>query len=278
MRKNKYEKSIELAKKIRVISLKMIHYSGSGHIGSILSMADILAYLYENVMKYKPSNPNWEERDIFILSKGHATAGLYIVLAEKGFFPKEWLARYHVDKGKLSGHASHYVPGIEVSTGSLGHGLPIGIGYAIHFKKNNKKNKVFVLLGDGELNEGSNFEALLFAPHHNLDNLKIIIDSNKIQAMGRCENVLNMEPLAQKILDFGWEVIEINGHNFEEIEKAFNKILKESGKPSCIIVNTIKGKGVSFLENTVESHYYKVTEELLKKAYKELGVKDENSF
>lgn len=276
--KIKYKKLSGLAKKVRVTSLKMVQYSKSGHIGSILSMAEILPYLYENILDYRPAEPEWEGRDIFILSKGHATAGLYAVLAEKGFFPEEWLSRYHVDDGKLSGHASHFVPGVEVSTGSLGHGLSIGIGYAIHFRANNKKNRVFVLLSDGDMNEGSSLEALLFASQHNLDNLIIIIDSNKIQAMGRCENVLDMSPLAQKIRDFNWEAIEIDGHDFGEIEKAFSKIPIKKGKPTCIIANTVKGKGISFLENTVDSHYCEITEELLVKAYRELGVKDADSL
>jgi transketolase len=275
---NKYKKYVELARRIRANALREVCYGKSGHIGSALSMAEMLAYLYESVLKYKSDNPKWENRDIFILSKGHAASGLYAVLAEKGFFPREWMKKYYQDGGMLSGHVSHYVPGIEVSTGSLGHGLPIGIGYAIHFRKNNRKNRVFVLLSDGETNEGSNWEAFLFAPHHNLDNLTIIIDYNKIQALGRCENVLTIEPLAQKLRDFHWEVKEVNGHNFKDIERALSKIPIKKGKPSCIISNTVKGKGVSFLENTVSSHYYHVTEELLKKAYEELGVEDENSF
>ena len=275
---NKFKNYIELAKKIRANAIKAVYFGQSGHIGSALSMADLLAYLYESVLVYKADNPKWEGRDIFILSKGHAAAGMYGVLIEKNFFPREWIKSYYQDGGMLSGHVSHYVPGIEVSTGSLGHGLPIGIGFALDFRKRKMKNRVFVMLSDGECNEGSNWEAFLFAPHNKLDNLTIIIDYNKIQALGRCEDVLNLEPFAQKMKDFHWEVMEINGHDFREIEKALSKIPLKKGKPSCIIAHTIKGKGVSFMEDKVSWHYNKVDDELLKKAFQELGVKDENSF
>jgi len=275
---NRYKRYTEIAKRVRADALKEVYYGESGHIGSALSMVEVLVYLYESVLKYKSDDPKWEGRDIFILSKGHAAAGLYPVLALEGFFPREWMKKYYQDGGMLSGHISHYVPGVEVSTGSLGHGLPIGIGYAVHFKRNNKKNRVFVLMSDGEVNEGSNWEAFLFAPHHDLSNLTIVIDYNKIQALGRCESVLNIEPIAKKLRDFHWEVKEIDGHNFKEIEKAFSKIPIKEGKPSCIISHTVKGKGVSFLENTVSSHYFKVTKELLEKAYEELGVENESSF
>jgi len=275
---NKYKNYIELAKKIRANAIKAVYFGQSGHIGSALSMADLLAYFYESVLVYKADNPKWKGRDIFILSKGHAAAGMYGVLVEKSFFPREWIKNYYQDGGMLSGHVSHYVPGIEVSTGSLGHGLPIGIGFALDFRRRKMKNRVFVMLSDGECNEGSNWEAFLFVPHNKLDNLTIIIDYNKIQALGRCEDVLNLEPFAQKMRDFHWEVMEINGHDFREIEKAFSKIPLKKGKPSCIIAHTIKGKGVSFMEDKVSWHYNKVDDELLKKAFQELGVKDENSF
>lgn len=275
---NKFKNYIELAKKIRANAIKAVYFGQSGHIGSALSMADLIAYLYESVLVYKADNPKWEGRDIFILSKGHAAAGMYGVLVEKSFFPREWIKGYYQDGGMLSGHVSHYIPGIEVSTGSLGHGLPIGIGFALDFRKRKMKNRVFVMLSDGECNEGSNWEAFLFAPHNKLDNLTIIIDYNKIQALGRCEDVLTLEPFAQKMKDFHWEVMEINGHDFREIEKAFSKIPLKKGKPSCIIAHTIKGKGVSFMEDKVSWHYNKVDDELLKKAFQELGVKDENSF
>jgi len=274
----KYKKHIKIAKKVRADSIMEVFYGQSGHIGSALSMVEILVYLYEDILKHDPKNPNWEDRDIFILSKGHAASGFYAMLAEKGFFPREWMKKYYQDGGMLSGHVSHYVPGVEVSTGALGHGLPMAIGYAIHFKRNNKRNRVFTLLGDGELNEGSNWEAILFAPHHKLDNLTVIIDYNKIQALGCCEDVLTLEPLAQKLIDFHWEVIEIDGHNFSDLEKGFKNIPIKPGKPSCIIAHTVKGKGISFLENTVSSHYFKFNKELLEKAYKELGVKLESNI
>jgi len=276
---NKYKGSEDLARKIRSYAIKQVYYGQSGHIGSALSMADLLAYLFENVLIYRPSEPKWEGRDIFILSKGHAAAGMYGVLAEKGFFPKEWMKKYYQDGGMLAGHVTHYVPGIEVSTGALGHGLPIGIGFAIDFRKRKAKNRVFVLLSDGECNEGSNWEAFLFAPHNKLDNLTIVIDYNKIQALGHCSEVLNMEPFAEKMRNFHWAVMEIDGHDFKDIEKAFAKLPLEEGKPTCIIAHTVKGKGVSYMEDQVAWHYNKVTDELLEQAFKELGVKeDEISF
>ncbi len=272
---SKYKKYADLARMIRASAIKEVYYGQSGHIGSALSMADLLSFLYEEVLIYNPKEPKWIGRDIFILSKGHAAAGMYAVLALKGFFPKEWMKKYYQDGGMLSGHVSHYVPGIEVSTGSLGHGLPIGIGFALDFRKRNMKNRVFVMLSDGECNEGSNWEAFLFAPHHKLDNLTIIIDYNKIQALGHCCEVLNLEPLSKKMQDFNWAVLEIDGHDFSDIDKAFKKIPLESGKPTCIIAHTIKGKGVSFMEDQVSWHYNKVDDELLIKAFEELGVKED---
>ncbi len=261
----------QIAKRIRELSLKMVAASKSSHIGSSLSMADLLAVLYEKILRVKPTDPSWENRDRFILSKGHACAAVYAVLAIKGFFPEQWLNEYHQNNAKLGGHITSYgVPGVEVSSGSLGHGLPIACGMALAAKRENKKYRVFVMLSDGELDEGSNWEAILFASHNHLDNLVAVVDYNKIQAMGWTNETINLEPLARKWEAFGWSTKEIDGHNFAKIEKSLNGLPFEAGKPSCLIADTIKGKGVSFMENKLYWHYQYPTKEQLAKALKEL--------
>lgn len=258
------------AQKIRLETLEMIARAESSHIGSCFSIADILTILYSSILKINPKRPNLANRDRFILSKGHACAILYATLAEKGFFPKQWLKKYYLPGGKLTGHIVHSVPGVEFSTGSLGHGLPVAVGMALAAKRDKKKWRVFCLLSDGELDEGSNWEALLFAPHYNLDNLTIIIDYNKIQSLGETNKTLNLEPIKKKLTAFNWAVQEINGHNFTEIKNALRAIPFKKGIPSCIIADTTKGKGISFMENTVLWHYKNPTGEELKKALKEL--------
>lgn len=275
---SKYDYYKKLAAKIRAHAVMMTNLQHSGHLGSSLSMADILVFLYEKVLNINPSNPNWDKRDRFILSKGHAAAGLYAVLAEKKFFPKEWLKTYYCDNGKLCGHISHHVPGVEFSTGSLGHGLPVAAGMALSAKHKNQTHRVFVLMSDGECNEGSTWEAIMFAAHHNLDNLIVIVDYNRIQALGKTEEIINLEPLSKKVRDFGWAVKEINGHSFSQIERAFSRIPFKKGKPSFLIARTIKGKGISWIENTVASHYRCIPDDKLKEAYRELGVDYENCF
>lgn len=264
---------LELAKSIRVHALTMVHKANASHIGSCLSIADILAVLYSKILRIDLSNLAWPERDRFILSKGHAAAILYAVLAEKGFFPKEWLDAYCQDGSKLTGHISHYVPGVEVSTGSLGHGLPIGCGMALAGKRDGRPYRVFVLLSDGELDEGSTWESILFASHHRLDNLVAIVDYNKIQSFGTVKEVLDLEPLAEKWRAFKWSAREIDGHNCNQIEEALTGVPFEQGKPSVIIAHTIKGKGVSFMENKLEWHYKAPNLEELKQAIKELGAR-----
>ena len=264
---------LELAKSIRAHALTMVHKANASHIGSCLSIADILAVLYSKILRIDLSNLAWPERDRFILSKGHAAAILYAVLAEKGFFPKEWLDAYCQDGSKLTGHISHYVPGVEVSTGSLGHGLPIGCGMALAGKRDGRPYRVFVLLSDGELDEGSTWESILFASHHRLDNLVAIVDYNKIQSFGTVKEVLDLEPLAEKWRAFKWSAREIDGHNCNQIEEALTGVPFEQGKPSVIIAHTIKGKGVSFMENKLEWHYKAPNLEELKQAIKELGAR-----
>ena len=208
------EQSAALAKKVRLHALHMIHRAKSSHLGSAYSMADLLAVLYGRILRIDPEKPDAADRDRFILSKGHACAALYAVLAERGFFPKEWLQGFYQDGARLAGHATHVgVPGVEVSTGSLGHGLPIACGMALAGKRDRQSHRVFTLISDGECDEGSTWEAVLFAPHHQLDNLIAIVDYNQIQSLGTVKEVLDLEPFAAKWKAFGWAVREIDGHD-----------------------------------------------------------------
>ena len=245
-----------LANRLRRHVLGMTSRAKSSHVGSSFSMIELLVALYSEVLRYRPEEPTWSKRDRFILSKGHSCAGLYAILAEKGFFPVDWLDKFYVDGGRLSGHVTcRGVPGVELSTGSLGHGLPVACGMALAAKRDNSRHRVFVMLSDGECDEGSNWEAFLFAPHHQLDNLVVIIDYNKIQSLGTVKEVMDLEPFAEKLKAFGWCVREIDGHDFESIQDGFSQLPFEDGKPSCIIAHTTKGKGVSFMEDKLLWHY-----------------------
>ncbi|HHE76398.1 MAG TPA: transketolase, partial [Candidatus Parcubacteria bacterium] len=230
----------KLAKELRKRILEMIFQSRSEHIGSSFSCVDILSVLYlGNILNVNPQNPEDPNRDRFILSKGHAAAALYVVLSKKGFFPEDILNTYYKDGSKLGGHVTRgFLPGIEASTGALGHGLPIGAGMALAAENDSKKYRVFVMLSDGECQEGSIWEAALFSSHHQLDNLIVIIDYNKIQAFGETNKVLNLEPLRSKWENFGWEVKEIDGHNFSEIKSAFQNLPLKENKPTLIIAHT----------------------------------------
>lgn len=260
----------ELAKKIRIHALQMTSRGGSSHIAAIFSMADILAVLYGKILEYNTKNLTWDSRDRFILSKGHAGAGLYATLAEVGFFSTDLLKTHYQNGSDLSGHVSHKVPGVEFSTGSLGHGLGVATGMALAAKIDGKNHRVFCLLSDGELDEGSNWEAILFAQHHKLDNLVAVIDYNKIQSLDSVENTIRLEPLTDKWRAFGWNVVEVDGHNPTELENTFSDLPMGSGKPTCVIAHTTKGKGVSFMENTVLWHYRTAKDEEFNKALKEL--------
>ena len=262
----------ELATTIRAHCLRMTHDGKGGHIGSMLSMAELTAVLYERILRVDPKNPKWSDRDRFVLSKGHGGAAVYAVLAEKGFFPKEWMDTYYRDGGKLMGHISHHVPGVEFSTGSLGHGLPVATGMALAAKVAGKAHRVFCLMSDGDVDEGSTHEAILFARHQKLDNLIAILDYNKIQALGFVKDVLDIEPLTDRIVASGWAVREVDGHDVEAIERTLRQAPFEKGKPSWVTAHTVKGKGVSFLENTVSCHYGYVNDEQLAQALLELGV------
>jgi len=253
----------------------MTHKASASHVGTCLSIADILAVLYEGILRVDPKNPDWPDRDRFILSKGHGAAAIYAVLAEYGFFPKEWLETYCQDGARLPGHITSLgIPGVEVSTGSLGHGLPIGCGMALAGKQDGQPYRIFVLLSDGECDEGSTWEAVLFAPHHKLDNLVAIVDHNKIQAFGMVQEVLDLKPLANKWRAFRWAVREIDGHDYSQIEDALQSIPFKPGRPSCIIAHTVKGKGVSFMENQLAWHYKSPDTEQLRQALAELGVSE----
>ena len=264
------ETYVELARAIRKGALNMVHKARSSHIGGGLSIADILAVLYGSVLRVDPARPDWSERDRFILSKGHAAAAMYAVLAERGFFPKEWCDTYCQDGSRLTGHVSHHVPGIEVSTGSLGHGLPLGCGMALAAKADGKDYRVFVLMSDGEMDEGSNWESILFAPHHRLDNLVAIIDCNGLQGFGRTRDVLNIEPLADKWRACNWAVRQIDGHDYATIEMTLAGVPFEPGRPSVVIAKTVKGKGVSFMEDQIAWHYRSPNPEELKRALDEV--------
>lgn len=264
--------TVALAKRIRLHALRMTSLGGSSHIGSILSMTDLVAVLYGAILRVDPQNPKWPERDRFILSKGHAGAGVYAALAEKGFFDVKTLDKHYQDGSILSGHISHKgVPGVELSTGSLGHGLSVGAGMAYGAKLDQQQHKIFVLMSDGECDEGSNWEAILFAAHHGLDNLVAIVDYNKLQSIGPVSETLALEPFADKWRSFGWSVREIDGHDHAEINEALANLPLGVGKPHCVIAHTTKGKGVSFMENSVLWHYRTARGEEYAAALKELG-------
>ena len=255
-KKMSVQESIDLSIRIRKHALRMTSMGGSSHIGSIFSMSDLVAVLYGSVLEIDPNNPQWQERDRFILSKGHAGAGIYAALAERGFFPVEKLDTHYQDGSDLSGHISHKgIPGVELSTGALGHGLSVGAGMAYAARLSGRDNRVFVLMGDGECDEGSIWEAILFAAHHHLENLVAIIDYNKLQSIKRVSDTLGLEPFKDKWESFGWGVQEIDGHDHNQIKLECDRLPLLPGKPSCIIAHTTKGKGVSFMEDSVLWHY-----------------------
>ncbi len=262
---------IKLSQKIRLHALRMTSKGASSHIGSVFSMADILAVLYASILKYDPKQPKWKERDRFILSKGHAGAGVYAVLAECGFFPVSKLDGHYQDGSDLSGHVSHKgIPGVEISTGSLGHGLSIGAGMALAAKLDDWAHRTFVVLSDGECDEGSIWEAVLFSSHHNLDNLTVIIDYNKIQSLASVKETLNLEPFKDKWESFGWSVKEVDGHDHVQMESVLKGLPFQKDLPNCVIAHTVKGKGVSFMENKVLWHYRTAKDEEYEAALKEL--------
>lgn len=251
--------SEQLAWRIRRHGIEMTHISGGSHIGSILSVADIIAVLYADVLRFRPDEPEWENRDRFILSKGHAGAAVYAALAECGFFPLEELKTHYADGSRLSGHVSHAVPGVDLSTGSLGHGLSAAAGMAYAAKKDGKDHRVFAVLGDGECNEGSVWEAAMFANHFRLGDLIAVVDYNHMQSLDFVDNTIEAVDLAAKWRAFGWNTIECNGNNYAELKNAFAKAeedrMRVPHKPTAIIASTVKGCGVSFMQNDILWHY-----------------------
>lgn len=247
--------SEELAKRIRIHAINMVHNAHASHIGGILSCVDIVAVLYNDIAKIYPKDPKNKNRDRIILSKGHNGVAIYAALAEKGFFDVSELDTYGNDGSCFSCHISHKkVPGVEISSGSLGQGIGVACGMALNGKLKNEKYNVYAIVGDGECNEGSVWEMALLAAHYNLDNFTVIVDRNKMQAMGNCKDVLNTEPFADKWRAFGWNVVEVaDGNNHKQLKNAF--CIKTKHQPKVIIANTIKGKGVSFMENNLLWHY-----------------------
>ncbi|MBZ5582302.1 MAG: transketolase [Acidobacteriia bacterium] len=245
----------QLARRVRTHALHMTSVGGAAHIGAVFSCADILAVLYGGILHVDPTDPKSPTRDRFVLSKGHASAGLYAALAERGFLPVEQLLTHYQDGSDLSGHVSHKIPGVDVSTGSLGHGLSIGAGMAYAGRLKSAPHRVFCLLSDGECDEGSTWEAALFAAHNRLSNLVAIVDYNRIQGIAPISEVIELAPFAEKWVAFGWAVREVDGHDHQALHTALATAPFAPGKPSCLLAHTVKGKGVSFMENTVLWHY-----------------------
>lgn len=248
--------SKQLAWLIKRHGIEMTHLSHGSHIASILSVSDVVAVLYNDVANISPQNAKDDNRDRIVLSKGHAGAAIYAALAEKGFFPREELKTHYADGSRLSGHVSHKgIPGVEISTGSLGHGVCMAAGIALNAKLENKDYCTFAIVGDGECDEGSVWEMALFANQFKLNKLVVIVDSNKMQSLDYCENTLALAPFAEKWKAFGWNVIDIDGHNHDEIRDALTRAKNSEDKPTVIIANTVKGKGISFMEFNILWHY-----------------------
>ena len=261
------------ARQLRKTIFEVICQGGGGHIPACLSIVEILTVLYHQILLINPDNPKDPDRDRFILSKGHASVALYAILADKGFISYEQLATYGHSGTMLGGHPDMYaVAGVEASTGALGHGFGFGVGMALAGKMDKKQYRVFVLLGDGECQEGSVWEAAMFAPQHNLDNLIAIIDYNKLQALDRLDDIVSLEPLADKWKSFGWEVRQVDGHDTPALLDIFQAVPFATGKPSLVIAHTIKGKGISFMENVPIWHYRLPNADEMKIACAELGI------
>ena len=270
-RPGRFSSASDLALAARREIITMTAAAKASHVGSALSVVDILSVLYSGSANSTPENLETIDRDIVILSKGHAASALYSVLALQGFFPMDWLKKYCENDAPLGGHVtSKGVPGVELSTGSLGHGLPYGLGIAMSRKMSGISGRVFVVMSDGECDEGTTWESAMIANHHNLDNLVVIIDRNRIQSLTFTEDTLKLEPFEDKWKAFGWETRVENGHNHQTLSKALNK----SSKPLCVIAETTKGKGVDFMENSVLWHYKSPAEEDVKSAFSQLKVKE----
>jgi transketolase len=261
-----------IARKIRVKIVKMLHQAGSGHTGGSLSAVDVAVAIYFSKMLFDPQNPAWEERDRFILSKGHAAPLQYAIMAEAGYFPSETLNDLRTSESPLQGHpCCKRLPGIEVSTGSLGQGLSVANGIALGLRLDKSPARVFCIMGDGEIQEGQIWEAAMTAAHYNLDNLCAVVDSNGLQIDGPVEEVMRISPVHDKWKAFGWHVIEVDGHSMKDILLALDEAEGIKGKPSIIIADTVKGKGVSLFENKVEYHGVAPSAEEMERALEELN-------
>ncbi|WP_425442022.1 transketolase [Sediminibacillus massiliensis] len=258
------------ATQIRKDFIQMIFEAGTGHTGSSLSNTDILTALYYGVMNVNPQNPDWEDRDRYVQSKGHAVESYWAVLADKGFFPKEELKTFSRYNSRLIGHPNNKVPGVEMNTGALGHGLSVSVGMALAAKLDQKSYRVFTLMGDGEQAEGSVWEAAMAASQYKLDNLVGIIDRNRLQITGSTNDVMNNEPLDEKWESFGWEVIEVDGNDVAALVRTFQQAPFKSDKPTMVLANTVKGKGISFTENQVGWHHRVPSEKEYRMAMEEL--------
>lgn len=260
-----------IARDLRADVIKMTTEAGSGHPGGSLSAADIIATLYFYIMKHNPKDPSWCERDVFILSKGHAAPILYAALAKAGYFDRSILWTLRKTDSSLQGHPDmRKTPGVEISTGSLGHGIAAANGFAIARRLDKIKSNIFVMIGDGELQEGEVWEAAMFAAHYKLDNIVAVLDYNGLQIDGAVCDVMNIEPVAAKWKAFNWNVLEIDGHDFMQIIESLESMRTRHGKPSIIIARTVKGKGVSFMENVVDFHGKALSKEQMEEALKEL--------
>jgi transketolase len=267
----KEEQLQKLANKLRRRVIDTLWQAQAGHAGGSLSAAEIMGTLFFEVMHVDPAAPKWEDRDRFILSKGHAAPIYYVTLMERGFFPDEVLCTYDCVDSSLQGHPDMSTPGVDVPSGSLGQGLSVGLGIALGAKLKKKDFRVYVVLGDGEQQEGQIWEAAMSAPYFKLDNVTVIIDCNSVQLMGPVEKIMSIEPLAKKWEAFNWNVLEIDGHDVAQIADACEKAAQTKGRPTVIIARTVKGKGVSFMENEPYWHSGLVTDEVREKALAELG-------
>jgi transketolase len=274
MGKDRISELKKIANELRKQSLIMIHRAQSGHPGGSLSEADILAVLYFYKLRLNPKKPDWEDRDRFVLSKGHASPAYYAALAMKGFFDAKELEGFRKINRMLQGHPELNTPGVDFAGGSLGQGVCVANGMALAGKLDNKDYKVFVLIGDGESQEGSVWEAAMAAAHHKLDNLVVILDKNQVQETGKTKDVMNIDPAADKWKSFGFEVFDIDGHNMEEIVNTLDRSDNVKGKPVMIVANTIKGKGVSFMELNYKFHGKAPNDDEFKKAMEELSKND----
>lgn len=261
-----------LARQVRLDVLHMTYQAGSGHPGGSFSAADLLVTLYFRHLRLDPKNPRWEERDRFILSKGHCSPGMYAVLAERGFFPRDELEGFRKLGRMLQGHVDLRVPGVEFSAGSLGQGLSFANGVALGLRMDKKQARVYAMMGDGEQQEGQVWEAAMTSSHYKLDNLCAIVDYNKVSQTGFVNDNKNIEPLADKYRAFGWHVEVIDGHDYAQIDAALEKASEMKGRPTCIVAHTLKGKGVSFMELKSEFHGRALTPDEMQRALKELGA------